>query len=176
MCLNSVLTVDIFDRPTGTASKERAHAEGLLHRAFSVFIHDGEGNMLLQRRAHGKYHSGGLWTNACCSHPLEDGPTELQARRRLNYELGIDCPLREIFTYTYFHRFSPVLTEYEFDHVFIGRIEHGAEPVFEPEEVMDHRWMSFDELSADVLRAPDSYSVWFLGTVGRVIEEMKRDV
>ena len=173
--MNSVLTVDIFDRPTGTVSKERAHAEGLLHRAFSVFIHDGEGSMLLQRRAMDKYHSGGLWSNACCSHPLENGPMTVQARERLNYELGIDCPLREAFTYTYYNRFSPSLTEYEYDHVFIGRIPRGAAPVFAPEEVMDHKWMSFGELAEDVTRDPDSYSVWFLGTVGRVIEEIERN-
>ena len=118
--MSNVLTVDLRDRPTGIVSKERAHAEGLLHRAFSVFIHDGEGSMLLQRRALEKYHSGGLWTNACCSHPRDGQPICDQARERLSYELGVDCPLREAFTYTYFKRFSPTLAEYEFDHVLIA--------------------------------------------------------
>lgn len=170
--MSNVLTVDIFDRPTGLVSKERAHAEGLLHRAFSVFIHDGEGNMLLQRRALEKYHSGGLWSNACCSHPLEGTTISGQARERLAFELGIDCPLREVFTYTYFHRFSPVLAEYEFDHVLIGSIGRNAEPVFAPGEVMDHKWMSFEALADDIVRSPDSYSAWFLGTAGRVIAEI----
>ena len=174
--MSNVLTVDLRDRPTGIVSKERAHAEGILHRAFSVFIHDGKGNMLLQRRAEEKYHSGGLWTNACCSHPLTGGTITAQARERMRFELGIDCPLREAFTYTYFKRFSPTLTEYEFDHVLIGRVEReGLEPVFEPGEVMDHKWISFGELASDVVKNPDSYSVWFIGTVGRVIEEIEKN-
>lgn len=171
--MSNVMTVDAFDNPVGIMTKEQAHAEAVLHRAFSVYIHDGKGNMLLQRRAADKYHSGGLWTNACCSHPWKNTSVCTQAKERLEHELGISCPLRELFTYTYFHRFSPCLAEYEYDHILAGRVDRENITLSpSPEEVMEWKWVPFGELAEDILRDPDSYSVWFLGTVGRVIETL----
>ena len=103
--------------------KMEAHKKGLLHRAFSVFIFNGKGEMLLQQRALNKYHSGGLWTNACCSHPMPGEKTEDAADRRLKEELGFETPLEKIFDFVYKAEFDNGLTEYEFDHVFAGEYE-----------------------------------------------------
>lgn len=175
MQISKVLSVDLNDRPLCEMTKQEAHGSPALHRAFSIFVHDGCGNMLIQRRAMCKYHSGGLWSNACCSHPLESGAIEEQARERMQYELGVQCEVRELFTYTYFHRFSPELAEYEYDHVLLGKMDSGALPSPQPDEVMEWKWISFDALEKDVRSNPDAYSVWFIGTVGRVIEEVRRN-
>ena len=116
-----LICVDIFDRPVGVATKEEAHRKGMLHRAFSVFIVDSrEGRMLLQKRALGKYHSGGLWANACCSHPRQGEETTAAAHRRLVEEVGIDCTLTPLYSFVYREVFPDGLVEYEYDHVFLG--------------------------------------------------------
>ena len=118
-----VILVDIEDNPTGVADKMSAHLEGKLHRAFSIFIFNTEGKMLLQRRALSKYHSGGLWTNACCSHPLPEETTLAAASRRLKEELGFETSIEKIFDFVYKAEFENGLTEYEFDHVFAGEFD-----------------------------------------------------
>ena len=119
--LDNLILVDVFDNPIGTADKRRAHTVPLLHRAFSVFLINDRGELLLQKRASGKYHSGGLWANACCSHPRVGEESIPSAEARLMEELGVTCPLREIGCFVYLHRFHDALYEYEYDHVLIGR-------------------------------------------------------
>src|ERR1700748_433460 len=114
-----VILVNEYDVPLGSMEKLEAHQKALLHRAFSVFIFNGKGEMLLQQRAKGKYHSPGLWTNACCSHPRPGEDTQAAALRRLHEELGFATELEKCFAFTYRTAFDNGLTEFEFDHVFI---------------------------------------------------------
>src|SRR5579872_394906 len=130
-----VVLVDEQDRELGTMEKMQAHREGKLHRAVSVFIFDPEKKLLLQKRADGKYHSAGLWTNTCCSHPhLHESP-EAAAVRRLQEEMGITCKLRHAFNFTYTATFENNLSEHEFDHVFFGESSEIPKP--DPEEVAE---------------------------------------
>lgn len=156
-----VILVDEQDRPIGVAEKVAAHQNGgQLHRAFSVFLLNDRGQMLLQRRAATKYHFGGLWTNACCSHPRQNQGTDVAARDRLQFEMGIDAPLEERFAFVY-RAHDPVsgLTEHEYDHVFVGRFDGTPSP--HPQEVSDWRWMEPTALLEDVRRNPQQYTPWF---------------
>lgn len=154
-----VILVDPEDRPVGTAGKLAAHREGLLHRAFSVFVLDAAGRMLLQRRAAGKYHSGGLWSNACCSHPRPGEAVEAAAHRRLREEMGFDCPLEFAFPLIYRAAVAPELEEHEYDHVFLGRWDGTPRP--DPDEVGEWRWVDPEQLARDVGETPESFTVWF---------------
>ncbi len=154
-----LILVDEEDREVGTASKLSAHVDGTLHRAFSVFVFDDAGDMLLQRRAAAKYHSAGLWSNTCCGHPSPGELTEAAAHRRLDEEMGFDCPLRSAFRFTYRAELENGLFEHEVDHVLVGRF--AGSPVPNPEEVAEWRWAAFDYVSADRLASPARYSVWF---------------
>jgi isopentenyl-diphosphate Delta-isomerase len=153
-----VILVDERDRELGSVEKLRAHREGALHRAFSVFVFDGAGRLLLQRRARGKYHSGGLWSNTACGHPRPGEPTGAAARRRLREEMSIDCELREAFEFIYRAELEGSLVEYEYDHVFVGFC--GAEPAPDPAEVEEWRWVSMDELRRGLREEPQRYSYW----------------
>ena len=133
---DQLILVDEQDNPIGTCEKMEAHRKGLLHRAFSVFIFDAQGRMLLQQRALSKYHSGGLWTNACCSHPFPGEDNLTAATRRLQEELGFTTSLRKAFDFYYRAAFDNGLTEHEFDHVFVGQYEGTLE--VNPQEVMDY--------------------------------------
>ena len=167
-----VILVDEFDRPLGVEEKLAAHRDGgRLHRAFSVFVFDSSGRMLLQRRAAGKYHFGGLWTNACCSHPRQGEPLAEGARARLHHELGIDVPLEELFSFVY-RAEDPAsgLTEHEFDHVLTGRFDGTPRP--NPDEVSDWRWTDVGELLEDVRRHPERYTPWFKLVLERVVREI----
>lgn len=155
-----VVLVDDEDREVGTLPKTRAHVEGALHRAVSVFVFDATGTkMLLQQRAAEKYHSGGLWSNACCSHPYPGEAAIDAANRRLADELGFACPLEFAFSFVYRAAVGPSLLEHELDHVFIGRCT--ATPVPNPAEVSSVRWMPVADVVADVASHPERYSVWF---------------
>lgn len=156
-----VVLVDASDRPQGTAEKLEAHVEGWLHRAFSVFVFDADGHLLLQQRHPDKYHSGGLWSNTCCSHPRPGESVADAAQRRLHEEMGFSCPLEHAFGFTYEARVSDDLTEHEYDHVFIGRIDPRPDVQPHPEEVSDWRWCSMSDLRAQVNEDPDAYTVWF---------------
>jgi isopentenyl-diphosphate Delta-isomerase len=156
---DQVILVDEHDNPIGAAGKLDAHRSGILHRAFSVFVFDPlSGRLLLQRRAATKYHSGGLWSNTCCSHPRPGERTAAAAGRRLREEMGIDCAVNEMFSFVYRADLGSGLIEHEYDHVFFGL--HGAEPVLNPEEADDARWVDLHELAADVRRRPEAYTFW----------------
>lgn len=165
-----LICVDALDRQTGTADKERCHREGLLHRAFSVFLVDGT-RFLLQKRALHKYHSGGLWANACCSHPREKESLPDAVNRRLKEELGIACPCREIGSFVYRHTFSPTLYEYELDHVFLGSFRGQVSP--DPEEIMEVRWFEKEELISLLSEQPDLFASWFITAFPMVLKEME---
>jgi len=154
-----VILVDQDDRETGTMEKMAAHEQGLLHRAFSVFVFNTRGEILMQQRATGKYHSGGLWTNTCCSHPRPGEPLEVAARRRLREEMGLSCELREKFSFIYFAPLANSLIEYEFDHVFTGITD--ANPAANPSEVESWKYMSQSAVTKDMLLHSEQYTEWF---------------
>jgi isopentenyl-diphosphate delta-isomerase len=154
-----VILVDKNDVPIGTMEKMEAHEKGVLHRAFSVFIFNDEGKVLMQQRAHHKYHSGGLWTNSCCSHPFPGEETSTAAIRRLKEEMGLVTDLEFIFKFQYKATFDNSLTEHEIDHVFIGK--SNLLPQINTEEVADFKYMELQEIVSDLQRNKDHYTVWF---------------
>jgi isopentenyl-diphosphate delta-isomerase len=155
------------DREMGIAERIKTHQEGKLHRGFSIFIVDSKDNLLLQKRAETKYHSGGLWTNTCCSHPGPGEITKEAAHRRLKEEMGFDCDLKEIFSFTYQIQFANGLFEHEYDHVFLG--EFDGEPTPNPEEVCDWEWSDIKELRKNIQNNPEVYTYWFKVCFDRVI-------
>ena len=156
----SVVLVDEDDRALGTAEKLRAHTEGWLHRALSVFVFDEAGRLLLQRRTPEKYHSGGLWSNACCSHPYPEEPPLAAARRRLREEMGFSCPLSPLLHFTYRAPVGADLTEHEYDHVFVGVVDEvTVRP--NPDEVAEWRWASAQTIRTEITADPAQYTVWF---------------
>ena len=155
----NVILVNEKDEEVGTMEKMEAHRKALLHRAFSVFIFNGRGEMLLQRRALKKYHSGGLWTNACCSHPRPGEPIADAAARRLREELGFVTTLTPAFQFVYRATFDNGLTEYEFDHVFTGKYEGLVHP--NPDEIGDYCYKSMDEIKWSLSSHPHKYTEWF---------------
>ncbi|HVU06711.1 MAG TPA: isopentenyl-diphosphate Delta-isomerase [Candidatus Paceibacterota bacterium] len=142
----------------GGIGKLRAHQIGSLHEAFSIFVFNSKGDILLQKRHPAKYHSGGLWTNTCCSHPRQDEDIETAIHRRLREEMGIDCRLQEAFSFVYKVRLDRGLTEHEFDHVFFGVSDDA--PRLHPEEASDYRWIGLDDLVRDVSNDPERYTAW----------------
>jgi isopentenyl-diphosphate delta-isomerase len=154
-----VVLVDAEDRELGTEAKLEAHRSGRLHRAFSVFLFDARGRLLLQQRALTKYHSAGLWANACCGHPRPGEPVRDAARRRVREELGIDCAPEPAFGFVYRAPLDNGLVEHEYDHVLVARFDGRPEP--DPGEVAAWRWAEPAELSADVRANPSRYAAWF---------------
>lgn len=154
-----VILVDENDRETGTMEKMEAHMKGLLHRAFSVFIINSQGKLLLQKRASGKYHSPGLWTNTCCSHPRPGESVTDAAIRRMSEEMGITGSVKHTFSFTYRAEFDNGLVEHEFDHVLIGVIDD--EPIPDTNEVDGFEYLDPDFISEDIETNPDKYTVWF---------------
>ncbi len=154
-----VVLVDEKDVEKGLMGKMEAHEKGLLHRAFSIFVLNSDGDMMLQQRAVAKYHSGGLWTNTCCSHPRPNEKPELAAHRRLMEEMGFDCEVRKMFDFVYQSELDKGLTEHEFDHVFVGY--YNGIPQINKEEVESWKWMSLDSISEDLKINPDNYTEWF---------------
>ena len=153
-----VVLVDANDRENGTMPKTQAHVEGRLHRAFSIFLFNHEGRLLLQRRAQDKYHSGGLWTNSCCSHPRPGESIRVAASRRLREELGITCALSPGFSFVYKAPVGNGLIEHEFDHVLFGEYSGPVHP--DPAEVSDVRWMRMNDLADDLRTSPANYTTW----------------
>lgn len=154
-----VVLVDKDDRELGLMEKQQAHVAGLLHRAFSVFIFNSKGKLMLQQRAASKYHSPTLWTNTCCSHPRQNESYIDAAHRRLKEEMGFDCELKYKFDFIYKANLDNGLTEHELDHVFIGTFD--GEPILNPDEVMAYRWMDMEDLKNDIQNNPHNYTAWF---------------
>lgn len=159
MMQEMVILVDEHDNEIGLMEKQEAHVKALLHRAFSVMVFNDKGEMLLQQRALSKYHSGGVWTNTCCSHPRQGETTEQAAHRRLQEEMGFDCELKLHQTFIYKAPFDNGLTEHELDHVFIGT--YNQDPQINPEEVNDFHWISLSELDQQLRNQPEKFTVWF---------------
>jgi isopentenyl-diphosphate delta-isomerase len=154
-----VVLVDEADRALGTMEKLQAHREGRLHRAISVLIYNSSGAMLIHRRAAGKYHSPGLWTNACCSHPYPGEAPAEAAHRRLVEEMGLATPLRPSFRFVYRAALENGLVEHEFDHVFTGTTD--AEPLPAPEEVAEYRYIAPEALHDELRQRPTQFTPWF---------------
>ena len=165
----SVVLVDEADRQLGVADKMEVHRTGAMHRAFSVFLFDPAGRVLLQRRAFDKYHSGGLWSNTCCSHPRPMESVLDAAARRLPEEMGLTAPLEWAFRFIYRADFENGLIEHELDHVLVGRTSpvdalQGASapiPTPNPTEVADWRWVSPEQVRMELVEQPDQFTVWF---------------
>ncbi len=166
-----VVLVDSSDRPIGVAEKLQAHQDGLLHRAFSIFVLNSQGQLLLQKRAKHKYHSGGLWTNTCCSHPRPDETLLDAAHRRLQEEMGFNCELQEMFSFIYHAELDHQLTEYEFDHVLLGYSDR--QPVLNVEEAEDWQWIDLTTLQADIQQNPESYTYWLRDCCDRFVAELR---
>ena len=154
-----VILVNDQDEAIGTMEKMEVHQKGLLHRAFSVFIFNSKGEMLLQQRALEKYHSAGLWTNTCCSHPQPGEGIVESAQKRLAEEMGFTTPLTKVFDFTYRASFDNGLIEHEFDHVFTG--EYDGEVNYNPAEVMNYCYRSTDEIMRSLQTEPQIYTAWF---------------
>ena len=166
--MEKVILVNEQDEPIGLMEKMEAHEKGLLHRAFSVFIFNDNNELLLQRRALSKYHSGGLWSNSCCSHPRENESVLEAGKRRLTEELGFTVDLKETFSFIYKAKLDNELTEHELDHVLIGK--YNELPEGNPEEVDGVKYVSLDWLENDIEENPDNYTVWFRVIFDRVKE------
>ncbi|MBM72511.1 MAG: isopentenyl-diphosphate delta-isomerase [Crocinitomicaceae bacterium] len=158
--LEEVILVDKNDVECGTMQKMEVHKNGgALHRAFSVFIFNTKGELLLQKRAEHKYHSGGLWTNTCCSHPRPGETTREAGNRRLVEEMGMDCKLIELFRFEYKAELNQGMTEWELDHVLLGLSD--KVPQINKDEVAEYKYMSLDEIDHDLKINPQNYSEWF---------------
>lgn len=169
--MEEVILVTEGNEPIGTMEKMDAHRKGVLHRAFSIFIFNERNEMLLQQRAKTKYHSSGLWTNACCSHPRPHENTETAALRRLREELGFTTPLTKIFEFQYNAAFDNGLIEHEYDHVFIGTYTGKISP--NPDEVQDYCYKKLDEIANTIKTHPHKYTAWFLIAFPKVTSWMQ---
>lgn len=166
-----VLLVNERDEAMGTMGKLQAHREAALHRAFSVFLFDDEGRLLMQKRVPDKYHSGGLWTNTCCSHPRPDETVQDAAQRRLVEEMGIDTPLEYRFSFLYKASVGNGLLEHELDHVLFGRADGAPQP--DPAEVQDWRYIGMDELRKEMDSGPERFTAWLHHCWPMLMEELQ---
>jgi isopentenyl-diphosphate delta-isomerase len=171
--MERVILVDEEDNEIGTEEKMEAHRLGKLHRCFSIFIFNSKGEFLLVRRAKSKYHSGGLWTNTCCSHPRPGEDTATAAHRRLVEEVGFNTELHKAFTFTYRAKLDKGMTEHEFDHVFVGIFDGKAVP--NPKEVDEISYVEPSALTEDMKERPERYTAWFKISLGRVLEWRKKE-
>ena len=167
-----VILVNEQDEPIGLMPKMEAHEKAVLHRAFSVFIFNQKGELMLQQRALHKYHSPGLWTNTCCSHQREGESNIAAGTRRLQEEMGFEVPLEELFSFIYKAPFDNGLTEHELDHVMVGYSE--VAPQINPEEVAAWKWMDMDAIAEDIEAQPDHYTAWFKIIFDRVHNYLKK--
>lgn len=170
---NYVVVVDQKDKELGKEEKLRAHQEGKLHRAFSVFIFNKKGELLLQKRAEGKYHSAGLWSNTCCSHPRPGFGVAEEAKKRLKEEMGIETELKEAFSFTYRAEVGKLI-EHEFDYVFTGNYE--GEPSPDKSEVADWKWISINDLEKSVIENPEKYTPWLKIIFKKLFENYARKI
>ncbi|MCP4366819.1 MAG: isopentenyl-diphosphate Delta-isomerase [Deltaproteobacteria bacterium] len=165
-----VILVDKKDSVCGSMEKYEAHMKGKLHRAFSVFVINDNRQILLQKRAVKKYHSAGLWSNTCCSHPKPGEDINLAAKRRLMEEMGFDCRLSKQFSFIYKATLNNQLTEHEFDHIFFGR--YNKDPCPNPSEVAEWKWMDIQMVSNDLKKNKTTYTYWFSHIWERTIRSL----
>lgn len=166
-----VILVDKNDKEVGSMEKQEAHIKGLLHRAFSVFIFNDKNELLLQRRALKKYHSGGLWTNTCCSHPRKNETTLDAANRRLVEEMGMRCIIKKQFDFIYKAQLDNNLYEHEFDHVFFGF--SNEQPLINTEEVEEYTYKTLEDIGNEIKKTPEKYTEWFKICFKEVIKSHK---
>lgn len=164
---DQVILVDSNDTEIGVGGKMQVHREGQLHRAFSVFLFNSRNELLLHQRAKEKYHSAGLWTNTCCSHPRPGEAIEDAAKRRLGEEMGINAELTKLFHFTYRAELEDGLTEHEFDHVFIGRFD--GIPIPDPAEVADWKYLDIPAIERELETDPHRYTSWFRICFGEAV-------
>jgi len=163
---NEVILVDKNNNKIGVEEKLKAHEDGKLHRAFSIFVFNSKEELLIQRRAKEKYHCGGIWANSVCSHPRPDETYEVAVHRRLKEEMGFDCKLKKLFCFIYRAEFPNGLTEHEYDCVFIGKFNGNPKP--DPKEIMDYKWVSLKKLKKDINEHPKKYSAWLKIALRRI--------
>lgn len=168
--MEHVILVNEQDEEIGLSEKLAAHESGTLHRAFSVLIFNDQGEMLIHQRAVAKYHCGGLWTNACCSHQRQHESNADAAKRRLREEMGIETTVEHIGHFIYKVTFDNGLTEHELDHVFMGRFS--AEPNVDPNEVESWKYIHLNDLREDIVRQPNNYTFWFKEIMNRFSNEI----
>lgn len=171
-----LILVDENDNEIGLMEKLAVHQTGSLHRAFSVFIFNTKGELLLQQRADDKYHSGGLWTNTCCSHPVNGEEIKATIKKRLKEEMGIDCETNFQFSFIYKAEFGNGLTEHELDHVYFGKSD--VEPMLNILEAKDWKYISLENLEKAIHKNPQNYTTWLricLPQVIKKVEEEKQD-
>ncbi len=162
-----VILVNKNDKEIGSGEKILMHQQGKLHRAFSIFVFNSKGELLIQKRAKNKYHSNGLWTNTVCSHPRPREAIEEAVHRRLKEEMGFDCELKKAFSFIYKTPFSNGLIENEFDHVFLGKFD--GEIIPNPEEVEDWKFVNIEELKLNIKKNPEKYSYWFKIAIHKIL-------
>ncbi len=170
---DELILVDIDDNVVGYMSKGKIHEIGKLHRAFSIFIYN-ENKMLLQKRNINKYHSGGLWSNACCSHPRKNEILSECIHRRLKEEMGFDCNLEEKFSFIYRTSFHNSLIEYELDHVFLGKYNKDVKNNIE--EVSEYKWIDINDLKNELKDYPERFSYWFIISVPKIIKMIEENL
>lgn len=163
-----VVLVDDQDNKIGLMEKQEAHVNPMLHRAFSIFIFNSKDEMLLQQRALTKYHTPGLWTNTCCSHPRDGESLQDATKRRLMEEMGMVCDMRELFSFIYKADVMQGLTEYEFDHVFVGTTD--AIPIINREEVESYKYETVENIKNDIGKNPENYTAWFKIAFAKLID------
>ena len=168
---NQVVLVNENDDEIGLMPKLEAHQKGVLHRAFSIFIFNTKGEMLLQQRAFGKYHSEGLWSNTCCSHPYPNESTLNAAKRRLYEEMGMHSSLHFLYSFRYEATLDKGLIEHELDHIFWAISD--AEPQLNREEVLDYKYIPVEDLQKDIRERPEQYTEWFKICLDDVISKIK---
>lgn len=169
-----VILVDQNDNEIGICEKMDAHVGGMLHRAFSIFLYNSKGEILLQQRAADKYHSGTLWTNSCCSHPAPEESIPDAARRRLMEELMIQTPLRQLFRFHYHATFENGLVEHELDHVLVGKYE--TTPVINAKEAIAYKWVSLQEIKGMIAEHPEQFTYWFKHIIAFHFEELEKSI
>lgn len=172
--LEQVILVNENDEVIGADEKMNTHREGKLHRAFSIFVFNVRGQLLLQQRSSVKYHSSGLWSNTCCGHPRPGESTASAALRRLEEEMGFVCDLREVFQFTYRVRLSEEMSEHEYDHVLMGVFD--GEPRPDKDEVDDWKWLDLDAVRHDMREHPERYTYWFKVSLDAIPPELTKQI
>jgi len=168
-----LILVDENDNEIGMMEKMPAHLSGSLHRAFSVFIFNSKGELLLQQRADNKYHSGGLWTNTCCSHPIAGEDINTTIKKRLKEEMGMECETKYQFSFVYKADLGNGLIEHELDRVFFGISDEN--PVLNPSEAKDWKYISLDDLQAEIKSRTENFSAWLKICLPKVISKMNEN-